>query len=1131
MRITDLHISSFGHWTGLQLSNLSDQITVIHGPNEAGKSTLLQFVRAVMYGFSLHRHRRFVPPVYDGRVGGSVTVTAPNGCFTIRRLLPPSGRLEDLDQAELSVKSVDGSAQGRQVLGTLLAGVDDSIFHNVFAVGLTEMQHLGTLSDTDAGQQLYGLAMGADRVSLVDVKRELDKSRQSILAGDEASSELPTLFERRDHLRREIQAAAEDNQRWSSILEERSSIEKAIKKLEKERQGILGQDRLKEISTEVRRLWGDARKIESQLKRLGNIPKNAVASLDRIRKTTSEISERRAKWEQIKKQRAKLSEKAAALKDSESLAAHAAEIDQMHSRRGKIKALENDIRRLQTELEEAEFEMQSELERLGIKNHLAPEQAPAITPELIESLRLPHRETQDAERAIQEAESEAAEFRRQAESIERQLKAVAQNTGTVNFGQRLGRLEKTMQALRHRMQLDTREEKLKRTVKQLREEMLDWRERQVLPWRGLMALGVIFSIGMVVASAGLLGEFIGIADQNRRWTLGITGVCISLLAPIIKNTSEHGAVRGEEACEDELEDVQKELAAIQRQIAEVNELLPPSSQPLVTRLQETEEQLAEMEEYVPLEGQRKELANEASAAERRVAVAKQQLSDAKQQWSSILRSAGFPDSLSTDQFDLLTGHSGTVDRVRNRWSTAREQLQLKTNELTQLDNRVKSLISMAQLIPDNDDLESQISLLSKTVRSHRQKEEQREGLHRQWRQLGREQARIAETAKKSQQRRNQLMEQCGVVDLDELKTLVKRSKRAKTLRKERDDLVKRIVEVTDNQLSPREVVQQLGSDRFLNRLKKMESKFDNINRELRELKERQAELSDSNSSLIGRRDVSSKRIELSEVEAKIEHDLMQWRVYATTSAMLDEVRQAYESDRQPETLSEASGYLQQLTRGRYTRIWTPFGESSLSVNDKHGKALPVEVLSRGTREQVFLSLRMALVANYSRRGANLPLILDDVFVNFDRDRAEAAAETIRQFSLQGHQVLVFTCHQHIREIFEQLEVDICELPRAVDLAQGTAAPVTPSKGIRKPTVTEQASLAEAVQAPTNNEEGPIYYYLTADELAEIAYNDDFFGDDGTFYPLAGARVRTKAHHKPPPDARPVSEFVDKHGPR
>jgi hypothetical protein len=57
------------------------------------------------------------------------------------------------------------------------------------------------------------------------------------------------------------------------------------------------------------------------------------------------------------------------------------------------------------------------------------------------------------------------------------------------------------------------------------------------------------------------------------------------------------------------------------------------------------------------------------------------------------------------------------------------------------------------------------------------------------------------------------------------------------------------------------------------------------------------------------------------------------------------------------------------------------------------------------------------------------MVLDDVLVNFDAQRASAAAEVLAEFSEAGHQLLVFTCHEHVREIFERLGVEIRELPR------------------------------------------------------------------------------------------------------
>ena len=73
-------------------------------------------------------------------------------------------------------------------------------------------------------------------------------------------------------------------------------------------------------------------------------------------------------------------------------------------------------------------------------------------------------------------------------------------------------------------------------------------------------------------------------------------------------------------------------------------------------------------------------------------------------------------------------------------------------------------------------------------------------------------------------------------------------------------------------------------------------------------------------------------------------------------------------------------------------------------------------------------MRLALASSYARRGAPLPLVLDDVLVNFDADRAKAAAAVLRDFAAAGHQLLVFTCHEHILKLFKSLKVPVSRLP-------------------------------------------------------------------------------------------------------
>ena len=103
------------------------------------------------------------------------------------------------------------------------------------------------------------------------------------------------------------------------------------------------------------------------------------------------------------------------------------------------------------------------------------------------------------------------------------------------------------------------------------------------------------------------------------------------------------------------------------------------------------------------------------------------------------------------------------------------------------------------------------------------------------------------------------------------------------------------------------------------------------------------------------------RLELNSIDAEIAQNKKQWQVLSTGSQMLESIREKYESKRQPETLQEASGYLQRLTDGKYTRIWTRLVGEELLVDNSQDETITVDKLSRGTREAVYLSLRLALI--------------------------------------------------------------------------------------------------------------------------------------------------------------------------
>ncbi|MDA0710621.1 MAG: hypothetical protein O3B73_10485, partial [bacterium] len=65
---------------------------------------------------------------------------------------------------------------------------------------------------------------------------------------------------------------------------------------------------------------------------------------------------------------------------------------------------------------------------------------------------------------------------------------------------------------------------------------------------------------------------------------------------------------------------------------------------------------------------------------------------------------------------------------------------------------------------------------------------------------------------------------------------------------------------------------------------------------------------------------------------------------------------------------------------------------------------------------------MGLIREFGRNARVLPVIMDDITVNFDPERAAHAVAALRELS-EKHQVIVFTCHPATRDLFENLDAE------------------------------------------------------------------------------------------------------------
>ena len=116
-------------------------------------------------------------------------------------------------------------------------------------------------------------------------------------------------------------------------------------------------------------------------------------------------------------------------------------------------------------------------------------------------------------------------------------------------------------------------------------------------------------------------------------------------------------------------------------------------------------------------------------------------------------------------------------------------------------------------------------------------------------------------------------------------------------------------------------------------------------------------------------------------------------------------------------LRRASEIFAEITLGSFAGLAADVTEDDtpVLVGRRNGSKVTVEGMSDGTRDQLYLALRLAAIERHLEQHEPMPLLLDDLLVNFDDARAKAILRVLAGFS-RRIQVLLFTHHQHLAAI-------------------------------------------------------------------------------------------------------------------
>ncbi|HCS88852.1 MAG: AAA family ATPase [Thiohalocapsa sp. PB-PSB1] len=412
--------------------------------------------------------------------------------------------------------------------------------------------------------------------------------------------------------------------------------------------------------------------------------------------------------------------------------------------------------------------------------------------------------------------------------------------------------------------------------------------------------------------------------------------------------------------------------------------------------------------------------------ERELDSAEQALASWRSDWVSLMEELGRKETATpaevSDDLETISDALALVDQA--------EQLKLRIDgidsDARDFERDVAALL--ARLAPDLVGRSTNEAILQLDAELSRQREANSR-LNELRKQAGQTEQEVREADAAIRAADDVLVELCrqaACENADELQAVEQRFKEHQELGRQLQDVEAELVDAGDG-LSVEALASEAGAvDRDLV-LAELTALNQRIDQELRPAREAQLEnkLSAERDlrSMVGT-DAASALAEqaqqtLSELRGHAEHYV---RLKFAARVLRDEIEGFRRQHRDP-ILTRASAYFKTLTRGSLQTIETDFDESDqpvLVAVRPMGERLRVEAMSTGTRDQLYLALRLATLDQSIENAEPLPLIVDDILIQFDDQRAQATLGALADFSART-QVILFTHHERVAEEAQRLD--------------------------------------------------------------------------------------------------------------
>jgi len=986
MEIKNIYCGDFGIFQNEWLKQLNSGINVIGGFNRSGKTTFMQILRYLGYGFP--RDNSLPPAERDYHV--EADLKEAENLYNLK--LKGYGKPSLVVKTESEEKKGQGVQNSSQKIKAqdLYGNLDRFTYHRVFTVDLSELQSIPRDIEGEKMQErLYSVLMGAGISEIIELPGIVDdfNDRARKIGGKKGS---PGVWEFKPYNKIINEAEEKKEQALKQIeifQKKEAEIKKLTKKLEQRKEEINGLEEKKTRLDFLKNTYDDYTELVNLKLELTEHPGHNVHQglyspqmagraeklLDKYEQTVKSLKGKKETWQTIIGENNH--EK---IKDC--LLEHSANLEQFKTQLSGLREKVRIFLERKKEINERYNHIKNDLSKLGQDWAANPEQIKEVKIDLIEQDNLYSMvdKYEKAETRIQNKEEQLSELKQEVENIEQQLaesqpgyphksrnrallgitiSGILGGTAAVfNFLPGLfagagGLLLSTVyffaqyhteeQKQQTRNDLKNRQNSLELKINQTRDLLQKLKSRLKNIEKKLVSFYSQLGIEQKLTRPGLIkNHFENIRDVKRRYQELLT----------------------------EREKLNKRKKKLLQELSEIRSILKNLENNFsddIFTLPETEELIEESERiFTVLEKMIDYLdyAREIKIAERKKAAIEQKMNQFLQ------------------KTELEYKEKKPAESIENYQKTAKSVIEYRQKKK---DYRLYWKQFIHQLTASDRTKNAFLNSKFSSIREIRPSEE------------------IAEYISN--------IEQLGAEQ-------------------------KKVIDVFDYLFDQFSSPQEVG-----NEYEKTAELIEQIQEKKKELEKRISTLKKEKERISSPQDITEAHQEINAARTELRDLAERFAVNKSVSFILKKAQDRLLDRARKELLAPAGEIMEEITGGQYEMVEPAekLGDPDFQVIRDDGKKInSTWHLSRGTREQLFLAVRISRIKDIE---PGLPVILDDSLVNFDHRHLRQTAHILSRLK-ETHQLFVLTCHPHLVEHIRSSDPDAS----CWQLEQGNFTPVSGS---------------------------------------------------------------------------------------